>query len=107
MSTARKVKDEVKQGFIAMEQMTKNYQIFVYGLNLTNEFPSPLLWLMWIILRSKTIIYSFMDYYYKIHHLIIPFLYYFSSLQIQAVSMRKPFPSRTMSSLSHIQDNLN
>lgn len=44
MGTARKVKDEVKQRFIAMEQMTKNYQIFVYGLNLTNEFPSPLLW---------------------------------------------------------------
>lgn len=41
MSTERKVKDEIQQGFIAMEQMTKNYQIFVYGLNLTNDFPSP------------------------------------------------------------------
>lgn len=41
MSTEHKVKDEIKQGFIAMEQMTKNYQIFVYGLNLTNDFPSP------------------------------------------------------------------
>lgn len=41
MSTECKVKDEIKQGFTAMEQMTKKYQIFVYGLNLTNDFPSP------------------------------------------------------------------
>lgn len=29
MSTERKVKDEIKQGYNTMEQMTKNYQIFV------------------------------------------------------------------------------